>query len=124
MPVSPAHMSHGSIIHSFMYVTPTLMAALHLQLLAADQDARWLEEKGLPTLQYKFHDFATPHAPEDLDAFLSNFKGTTSLLAKAPRDLRLLAAACDAMTGNSSIMAKLQVIAPELYLAAHAQMAT
>ena len=77
-----------------------------LQLLAADKEAERLRSTGIPILQFS--------APP----FLSGLKlqGSQSLMASVVMANKGFAAACTAVTSNSTIMTKLQVTTLHLHI--------
>ena len=68
-----------------------------LQIVANDGDAANLYSTGIPILQYSIPEFPLTHVPEGIPA-------------EAPDNIKGLARAFDAIIGNSTIMAQLQVL--------------
>jgi hypothetical protein len=72
------------------------------QLLAAAGEADKLKSTGISVLSY-----TVPHAPGDMNA--SHIQGAKSLLAAVAMATKIFAGTCESVTGNASIMARLEV---------------
>lgn len=73
-----------------------------LQLLAAAGEAAKLESTGIPVLSY-----TVPYVPGDTNA--SHIQDAKSMLEAVTTATKVFADACDSVTGNASIMARLKV---------------
>ena len=76
-------------------MVPAPTALLQVQLLATDVDVARLHSTEIPVLEYRR--LPSSHVPRGVST-------------KAPRNIQQLASLCDAVTGNSSIMNRLQVL--------------
>ena len=77
-----------------------------LQLLAADKEAERLRSTGIPILQFSAPPFLGGH----------KMQGSQSLMASVVMASKGIAAACVAVTSNSTIMTKLQVTTLHLHV--------
>ena len=75
------------------------IARLLMQLLTADVHAAWLESTGMPMLRYTLSGVTNRRKRRDVT-------GEADLLSR----IKNQAAACETVTGNSSIMSQLQVL--------------